>query len=144
MPALSVTTDVIAGFPGETDADFAESLSFVERAGFTRLHVFRYSPREGTAAASRSDQVAPGVKAARAQAMRGVSERLVDAHARGRVGTHVTACIERVGGERAHGTADDSLLVDVASEGLVRGQVVRVRIDGSDGQGYRGTVLESS
>jgi len=143
MPGLSVTTDVIAGFPGETEADFAESLAFVERIGFTRLHVFRYSPRAGTPAAARSDQVAPAVKAARARSLREVSQRLLLGHARARIGTEVTACIERVCADVARGTADDSLNIEVPAAGLVRGQVVRVLIDDGDEQGYRGTVLES-
>lgn len=144
VPRLSVTTDVIAGFPGETDSDFAESLAFVERAGFTRLHVFRYSPREGTPAAARPDQVAPAVKAARARSLRDASNRLLLEHARARVGTEVTACVERVCGADARGTADDSLNIEFPAAGLVRGQVIRVRIDRGDEQGYRGTVLESS
>jgi threonylcarbamoyladenosine tRNA methylthiotransferase MtaB len=144
LPDLSVTTDVIAGFPGETDADFAESLSFVENADFTRLHVFRYSARPGTPAAARTDQVAPEVKAARAQAMREASQELLRTHADARVGTEVTMCIERVRGDMASGTADDSLPVEVPAPGRVRGQVVRVRIDEADGRGYRGAVLESS
>ena len=143
VPGLSVTTDVIAGFPGETESDFAESLAFVERARFTRLHVFRYSPRAGTPAAARTDQVAPAVKAARARVLRGVSQRVLLEHARSRVGTEITACVERVRGDRAHGTADDSLNVEMFASGLARGQVVRVRIDGGDERGYRGTVLES-
>ena len=144
VPGLSVTTDVIAGFPGETEEDFAESLAFIERAGFTRLHVFRYSPRVGTPAAALPDQVAPAVKAARARSLRDVSQRLLFEHARARVGTEVTACIECVCDDSARGTADDSLSVEVPAAGLVRGQVVRVRIDEGDEQGYRGTVLESS
>ena len=143
VPGLSVTTDLIAGFPGETETDFAESLAFVERGGFTRLHVFRYSLRAGTPAAALPDQVAPAVKAARARALRDVSQRLLFVHARARVGTEVTACIERVCGDSARGTADDSLSVEVPAAGLVRGQVVGVRIDSGDEQGYRGTVLKS-
>ena len=143
IPGLSVTTDVMAGFPGETDRDFEESLTFIEGAGFTRLHVFRYSPRAGTPAASRGDQIAPAVKSARADELRALSERLLRAHTLERVGTGMSACIERVSGGVARGTADDSLGVEVASDSLRRGTVLRVRIDATDGRGYSGTVLES-
>jgi threonylcarbamoyladenosine tRNA methylthiotransferase MtaB len=143
LPGLSVTTDVIAGFPGETDRDFAESLAFIDAARFTRLHVFRYSPRSGTPAAGRNDQVAPAVKAARAEALRACSERQLRAHAMARVGTETQACIERVTGGSARGTADDSLGVELPARSLRQGQVVRVRIDGTDGRSYHGTVLES-
>jgi len=51
VPAVAITTDVIVGFPGETDKEFEESLEFCKQLGFARIHVFSYSPRSGTAAA---------------------------------------------------------------------------------------------
>jgi threonylcarbamoyladenosine tRNA methylthiotransferase MtaB len=70
IPDLAVTTDVIAGFPGETAAEHAESLAFVAAMGFARVHVFPYSLRPGTPAAQMPGQVAPPVKAERASALR--------------------------------------------------------------------------
>jgi threonylcarbamoyladenosine tRNA methylthiotransferase MtaB len=58
---ISVSTDLIVGFPGEDDDEFNESLDFVEEQAFSRLHIFRFSPREGTPAASMPDQVSPTV-----------------------------------------------------------------------------------
>jgi threonylcarbamoyladenosine tRNA methylthiotransferase MtaB len=62
VPNVSISTDIMVGFPGETDREFSESISFVESMGFSRLHVFRYSPRERTLAAAMPDQV-PGAVA---------------------------------------------------------------------------------
>jgi len=76
IPDLAVSTDVIVGFPGETDAEFAESLEFVERMDFAKLHVFRYSPRSGTAAATMGDQVAPAVAQERSRQMHGLAAEL--------------------------------------------------------------------
>jgi threonylcarbamoyladenosine tRNA methylthiotransferase MtaB len=59
VPNLAVSTDVIVGFPGETDGEFEESLAFIDEMAFSRLHVFRYSRREGTPAAVMPDQI-PG------------------------------------------------------------------------------------
>jgi threonylcarbamoyladenosine tRNA methylthiotransferase MtaB len=73
IPDLAVTTDLIVGFPGETDADAAESLAFVQAMRFARVHVFPYSLRAGTPAAQMPDQVPPAVKAERARAMRAVA-----------------------------------------------------------------------
>ena len=56
---LAITTDVIVGFPGETETEFETSIAFIEEMEFAKLHVFRYSPRDGTAAATMTDQVAP-------------------------------------------------------------------------------------
>lgn len=69
IPGVAVTTDVIVGFPGETPAEFAESLAFVERIGFAKPHVFTYSPRPGTPAASLPDHVRPAEKKARVAEM---------------------------------------------------------------------------
>jgi threonylcarbamoyladenosine tRNA methylthiotransferase MtaB len=69
-PGTALTTDIIVGFPGETGADFEESLRFAESVGFARMHVFEYSAREGTAAASFSGQIPAAVKKARGKAMR--------------------------------------------------------------------------
>ena len=61
VPELSITTDIIVGFPGESDMEFETSFSFVEEMKFAKLHVFRYSPREGTAAAMMPGQVLPRI-----------------------------------------------------------------------------------
>jgi len=66
---LAVTTDVMVGFPGETEEEFAESIEFVERMQFAKLHVFRYSPREGTAAASMPDHVPASMAQLRSRQM---------------------------------------------------------------------------
>jgi threonylcarbamoyladenosine tRNA methylthiotransferase MtaB len=70
IPDLAVTTDVIVGFPGETEADFAASLAFVQAMEFTRAHVFPYSPRAGTPASRMPGRVPARVKDERARAMR--------------------------------------------------------------------------
>jgi threonylcarbamoyladenosine tRNA methylthiotransferase MtaB len=70
VPDLAVTSDVIVGFPGETGAEFAESMAFLEGLDLARIHVFPYSRRAGTLAAQMPHQVPPPVKAERAWAMR--------------------------------------------------------------------------
>jgi len=75
IPDLGLTTDVMVGFPGETDEEFDISRRFVERIGFSRLHVFRYSPRPGTPAARFAGQVPPAVSAARSDAMLAAGEQ---------------------------------------------------------------------
>ena len=66
---VALTTDIIVGFPGETDSDFEESLEFVRQIGFAAVHVFPFSPRKGTVAAKMSDQIAPEIKARRSERM---------------------------------------------------------------------------
>jgi threonylcarbamoyladenosine tRNA methylthiotransferase MtaB len=69
VPDLSITTDIIVGFPGEDGAEFAASCAFVQEMEFSGLHVFRYSPREGTAAAAMAGQVAPAAAQQRSNRM---------------------------------------------------------------------------
>ena len=76
IPDLSVSTDLISGFPGETDADHDETLVYAEEIGFSRIHTFSYSPRPGTAAARMSEQVPGPVKRERTAALIALGERL--------------------------------------------------------------------
>lgn len=75
IPGVSVSTDVMVGFPGETDAEFAESVGFVERMAFSRIHVFRFSPRTGTPAATMPNPPSSTTVAARAARVREVARR---------------------------------------------------------------------
>ncbi|HZW04627.1 MAG TPA: radical SAM protein, partial [Anaerolineaceae bacterium] len=72
VPDMAITTDVIAGFPGETEAEFAQSLAFVEAMGFAGGHVFTFSPRPGTAAARLPGAVEKHVRKERNAALRAV------------------------------------------------------------------------
>lgn len=133
MPGLAVTTDVIAGFPGETDDDAAASLDFVERCGFARLHVFRYSRRAGTPAAAMS-QVDARVVAARAAALRSLGDRMAAAYRASRIGGAADVLVESVSGGIAVGTSEDHLRVAVAGGGGARpGEVVRVVLGRAEG-----------
>ncbi len=73
-PDAAITTDVIAGFPGETDREFEESYSFCRKMDFARIHVFPYSPRPGTEAAKMKGQVSAWVKRERSQKMLALAE----------------------------------------------------------------------
>lgn len=91
---VGMTTDIMVGFPGETEADFETSLGFVEQIGFSQLHVFRYSPRKGTPAATYEDAVSPHVSAARSRAMIQLGERLGSAFRRRMLGKRAELLVE--------------------------------------------------
>jgi len=76
IPDLNVTTDIIVGFPGETETEWQGTLAFVERIGFGHVHVFPYSPRAGTAAARMSGDVPGPVKKERAATLRALAGRM--------------------------------------------------------------------
>jgi threonylcarbamoyladenosine tRNA methylthiotransferase MtaB len=97
MPHLALTTDVIVGFPGESDQDFAQSLAFCERMAFARMHVFRYSKRPATPAAKMPHQVSPALSAARAASMRNLAVKMRQHDLAARVGTTELVLVERHG-----------------------------------------------
>lgn len=68
-PLYGITTDIIVGFPGETEEDFADSLRVIDEVGFCKVHVFKYSPRKGTKAAALAGQIAGEVKNSRSKAL---------------------------------------------------------------------------
>jgi threonylcarbamoyladenosine tRNA methylthiotransferase MtaB len=86
-PLFSITTDIIAGFPGEADDDHEASLCAVKEIGFSRIHVFRYSRRPGTPAAEMDGQVPPAVKANRSRALIAEGEKSADSFIEKNIGS---------------------------------------------------------
>jgi threonylcarbamoyladenosine tRNA methylthiotransferase MtaB len=96
LDAPAFTTDVILGFPGETDADFAATCRLVRAVGFSKIHIFSFSPRRGTPAASMPGAVAPGVVAERRQRLLEIERKLADAYCRALVGRRLDVLVEGV------------------------------------------------
>ncbi len=88
------TTDVLLGFPGETDADFEATCRVVREVGFARIHIFSYSPRAGTAAASWSERVPPAVVAERHARLREIERDLTETYCRSLLGRHLDVLVE--------------------------------------------------
>ena len=97
MPDCALTTDVIAGFPGETDAEHAETLAFVRQIGFSRVHVFPFSARKGTAAAAMPDQIHKRVREARAAELIALGRELETAFLTSLIGKRLEVLLESDG-----------------------------------------------
>ena len=95
FPHCAITTDVMCGFPGETDEEFNQTLAFMKKVGFAKVHAFAYSPREGTPAAAMKNQVAPGVKKQRMEQLLAVAEEGATAFMKGLVGQTFPLLLER-------------------------------------------------
>ena len=95
IPGFNITTDVIVGFPGENDEDFADTLALCERLGFGHIHTFPYSRRDGTRAVKMDGQVPEGVKKARAEEIRRLSERTKRAYRESLMGTVQSVLVEK-------------------------------------------------
>ena len=113
MPDCAITTDVIAGFPGETEEEFAETLAFVEKVGFARIHAFPYSRRSGTLADRMPDQVDEGKKHVRTNQLIELGNKLEENFVKGLIGSVQSVLFEQAAG-------------DGLAEGYT-GQYVRVR-----------------
>ena len=94
-PNIAITTDVIVGFPGETEELFNETVESIKQIGFTELHVFPYSPREGTPAASMPNQVDGNIKKERVRRLINLSEELKNKYYSSLVGTTEELLVER-------------------------------------------------
>ena len=131
MPALSLSTDIIVGFPGETDEDFAETLGVASASAFSKIHVFRYSRREGTPAAERDDQVAATIVAERSRKLQALGLELGREDAKHRLGTDESVLVERVG----QGTTESYHPVRWTSSAPAVGELVRIHLEslGRDG-----------
>lgn len=120
MPHAAITTDLIVGFPGETEEDFQQTLEVVEASRFASAFTFQYSPRPGTPAADRTDQIPPDVMADRYQRLLALQNRISTEENEAQVGRDVEVLIRENTGrkdqttERLSGYAADNRLVHVA------------------------------
>lgn len=111
LPGVGITTDVIVGFPGEDESEFAESLAFVEAAGFAKVHAFPFSPREGTEAAGMPGQIPPEVRKERMGRLLAAAERGETAFRTAHVGSRATVLWENPRNGVPHGLTDNYLRV---------------------------------
>ena len=93
-PLFGITTDIIVGFPGETEKDFKDTLDIVKKSAFGRTHVFRYSPRKGTAGAAMKDAVPEQIKKERAEVLESLGEKAAKAFTGANLGVTHTVRIE--------------------------------------------------
>ena len=126
-PGIAVSTDVIVGFPGETDELFQKSLSFVQRQGFARAHVFPYSRRPGTPAAARPDQVPGAVKKERARLMQAVADEIAAAYYAAFLGATVPVLFETKKNGIADGLTDTYIRVYTDTP-VPLGEIVPVKL----------------
>ena len=131
IPAL--TTDVIVGFPGETEEEFRQSFAFVDRVDFYETHVFKYSKRKGTKAAAMDSQVSEQVKARRSQEMIELGERKRKAYEESFIGKEVEVLIEEpaeVDGRTVQvGHTKEYMKIALDTEENLKNCVVKVQIE---------------
>ncbi len=126
----AITTDVIVGFPGETKEEYEKSKAFVRKVGFSRIHVFPYSPREGTVAAKMDHQVQKSVKSERCKDLIALGKCLSGEYMKGRIGKNAKVLIEEKreinGRFYPVGYTDDYIKTAVTGENIKEGDLVDV------------------
>lgn len=129
IPNVTITTDVMAGFPGETEEEFAEGYEFIRSIRFDGMHVFKYSQRSGTRAARMLDQVAEDVKARRSQLLRDEAaagvERLLARHAGRQADVVWESHVDGIW----RGLTDTNVRVYGSPGGVGPGLLTRIRLD---------------
>jgi tRNA-2-methylthio-N6-dimethylallyladenosine synthase len=143
IPDLALTTDIIVGFPGETDADFRETLEVVEEVGFDGAFTFVYSPRAGTEAAAMSEQVSDKVKRGRIEQLVEVVQRVAAERNARRVGTVEEVLVEgtsRTEPDLLRGRTRRNTTVNFSGE-ATPGDLVPVTIEASTSTTLAGTRL---
>jgi threonylcarbamoyladenosine tRNA methylthiotransferase MtaB len=133
LPGACLGTDVLVGFPGERDADHRATVALVEALPLSYLHVFPFSPRPGTRAATLPDRVPAALVRERTAELLALSDRRWRAYLAAQVGRELEVVVERVSGGFAAGTAREWVTVRWSHAGEARGETVRVRVDASDG-----------
>ena len=137
----AITTDLITGFPEETEEEFGETLAFIEKCGFAAMHIFPYSIRPGTKAAAMA-QVDMSVREERAARAAAVAERMHQGYLARCVGKTFPVLFEQDRGEGSVGHAPNYMPVTVGMKGL-HNTVQNVRITAVDGDGLRGEPEET-
>ena len=141
FPGCAVSTDIMIGFPGETEEDFEASLDFVKRMRFSSAHVFPYSERQGTAAAKFSGAVPVNIRQERAARMRKVCLASQLEYNRSQVGRTLRVLFERERDPKVHrGHSDEYINVSIPrlTEKSLRRQFADVRITSADVNGCSG------
>lgn len=128
VPGVAVSTDIIVGFPGETEEEFQQGLDFVEKMNFARMHVFPYSRRTGTPAAARKDQVDEAVKKERVHRMQALADRKAEEFHKSFIGRNMSVLFETMKDGVTDGLTDNYIRV-YTDDAVKCGDIYEVHIE---------------
>ncbi|HHV45680.1 MAG TPA: tRNA (N(6)-L-threonylcarbamoyladenosine(37)-C(2))-methylthiotransferase MtaB [Tissierellia bacterium] len=128
MPDAGITTDIIVGFPGETEEEFNETCDFVNEIGFSRIHVFKYSPRIGTPASKYDNQIHGSIKHERSEKLISLGNRLMDKFNSKFIGKIVKVLFEEEKDGFFEGYTTNYMRVKSRAKENIQGNILPVRI----------------
>ncbi|MFV1949886.1 MAG: MiaB/RimO family radical SAM methylthiotransferase [Anaerolineales bacterium] len=145
IPGIAITTDIMSGFPGETDQEFQESLGFIQEMGFADGHVFTYSAREGTPAHDYPDQVHNALRKERSAQVREILAASAEVYRQKQIGTELIVLWEKVESLsentwQASGLTDNYLRVDSEITENLWNRFSRIKIRGITPEGVKGDI----
>lgn len=130
MPNVAITTDVIVGFPGETNDEFKETYEFLKEIELSQMHIFKYSPRKGTPAATMENQVDPQMKHFRSEQLLNLSKVNFNKFANKFIGSELDVLFEQnIEGNKFEGLTSNYIRVVVESDKNIQGQILKVKIN---------------
>jgi threonylcarbamoyladenosine tRNA methylthiotransferase MtaB len=139
IPDVTFTTDVMVGFPGETDEEFMESYDFCKEMEFLWIHVFKYSPRKGTPAACYENQIDPKIKDARSKSLIELAESMRHRIFEGFLGREMSMIPEKtISAEELEGLTSNYITVSVGLEDGIIGEIIDIRLTGIENDHIRG------
>ena len=141
-PEIAISTDLIVGFPGETEAMFQRSLAFCEEIGFSRMHVFPYSPRRGTPAAAMAGQIPAPVKAERSKTVRKLAATMATAYHQRFVGRTAEVLTEEQAGSIWSGLTPHYVSARFKWDGGAANELKKIVVIKADDKGISGTLAE--
>ncbi|MBR2288319.1 MAG: tRNA (N(6)-L-threonylcarbamoyladenosine(37)-C(2))-methylthiotransferase MtaB [Clostridia bacterium] len=141
FPECAITTDILTGFPGETEAEFEQTRQMIREVGFARIHVFPFSAREGTEAAHMPGQLSTKEKEARARILIADGQQTARAYERGMLGKVRSVLIEEIEDGVARGYTPEYIPVFLPANGLTSGQLVNVHLRTLEDTGMTGEIL---
>lgn len=137
----AITTDMIVGFPGETDDDFFESAEFAKRIGFAKIHIFPYSKRRGTKAAGMSGQITKQTKQLREKALAEIEKASREDYMRSQIGKTLKVLVERCENDVCNGFSENYLHVCFDGKAELCGSIVSVNIKETAKEGLYGIII---
>ncbi|MGX8126571.1 tRNA (N(6)-L-threonylcarbamoyladenosine(37)-C(2))-methylthiotransferase MtaB [Clostridioides difficile] len=130
MPNVAITTDVIVGFPGETNDEFKETYEFLKEIELSQMHIFKYSPRKGTPAATMENQVDPQMKHFRSEQLLNLNKVNFNKFANKFIGSELDVLFEQnTEGNKFEGLTSNYIRVVVESDKNIQGQILKVKIN---------------
>lgn len=142
MPDVAITTDIIVGFPGESEEDFKQSYEFAQEMKFSKIHVFPYSPKKGTPAAQMKEQISNEIKSERVKILMSLSDKMSKDFIEGFIGKDVEVLFERKCEDGQYeGHTSNYIKVFADSKVDIINNIKLVNLKNSDNENAYGTVL---